>query len=109
MHSILSRKIISYVLGALLFLLLFAAIPGQQDHPEEDSQAALTEDTHSGTDLAEESFSPSHFVFDHILDAYEWHILSYKDFHLSIPLPVIIYSETKGLNALMFNKFHHGH
>ncbi|MCK4853871.1 MAG: F0F1 ATP synthase subunit A, partial [Bacteroidales bacterium] len=57
----------------------------------------------------DEGFSPADFIFDHVLDAYEWHILSYDDFHLSIPLPVIIYSESKGLNIFMFSKFHHGH
>ncbi len=107
----MSRKIISYFLGAMLFLLLFAAQPGQQDHPGEKLQASLTENTEqqAAHGEIENGFSPSDFIFDHILDAYDWHILSYKDFHLSIPLPVIIYSGTKGLNVFMFNKFHHGH
>jgi F-type H+-transporting ATPase subunit a len=135
----LSRKIVSYILGAFLFLILFSAGPVQQDHPEkhstttQHSESPITEDhdesgsyhsddaaDHSEADGAhdqshshhgdeDEAFSPGDFIFDHILDAYDWHILSYKDFHLSIPLPVILYSETKGLNVFMFSKFHHGH
>ena len=106
----MSRKIISYLLGALLFMILFSAVPVQEDPPAEHSIPSQTSDSHSNDMHAEEEgFSPADFIFDHILDAYEWHILSYNDFHLSIPLPVIIYSETKGLNVFFFNKFHHGH
>ncbi len=102
----MNRKIISYILGALLFLLLFAAHPAQTREDKEPAENTEHQTTHT---VAEEGFSPADFIFDHILDAYDWHILTYKDFHLSIPLPVIIYSETKGLNVFMFNKFHHGH
>ncbi len=48
-------------------------------------------------------------IMDHVLDAHEWHILSYNDFHLSVPLPVIVYSQTSGLNIFMSSKFHHEH
>lgn len=116
----MSRKIISYILGAIFFFLLFAFRPIQQDHPSEPSpvedhispdagdhgETAGPHDTH---DEAEEGFAPSRFIFDHIMDAYEWHILTYKDFHLSVSLPVILYSESKGLIVFLFSKFHHGH
>ena len=117
----MNRKVLSYILGVLLFFILFAARPVQQDSKQDHSSPAHTSeanapedhsevsDQHSSIGQEEEGFSPANFIFDHILDAYEWHILSYKDFHLSIPLPVILYSETKGLNVFMFNKFHHGH
>jgi len=107
----LKGKAISYILGGLLFLFLVSAQTTRETEPNHEEAAAEQHDEHTGqtghTD--EEGFSPSDFIFDHILDAYEWHILSYDDFHLSIPLPVIIYSDTKGLNVFMFNKFHHGH
>ncbi len=103
---ILKRKVISYVLGGLLFLIMVSAQTTQQ---HETTPEEITTEEHLEHGEADEGFSPSDFVFDHILDAYEWHILSYDDFHLSIPLPVIIYSDTKGLNVFMFNRFHHGH
>lgn len=117
----MNKKVISYILGGLLFLILFAAVPVQQDNQPDHQSGTEELESQSGDDHTapsdhetshgedEEGFSPADFIFDHILDAYDWHILSYKDFHLSIPLPVIIYSETKGLNVFMFNKFHHGH
>ena len=111
----MNRKIISYILGALFFFLIVAAKPQQHQveesaqHPQEhvDEQHAddqLTDDQH-GEEQHEIKFDPGEFIFDHIGDAHEWHILTYKDFHLSIPLPVILYSESKGLNVFFFNKF----
>ena len=118
----LSRKIISYILGVLLLIVLLSAraiSPGTQNphsdttHPAtEHSSEALTEypDEHNDSHgVDKEGFDPARFIFDHILDAYEWHILTYKNFHMTIPLPVIIYSESKGLEVFMFSKFHHGH
>ena len=107
----MKRKTISYILGGLLFLVLVSAQTAMQTEPghEEAATVQYDEQTEHADNAEEEGFSPSDFVFDHILDAYEWHILSYDDFHLSIPLPVIIYSDTKGLNVFMFNRFHHGH
>ena len=107
----MKRKAISYILGGLIFLVLVSAQTTRETEPNHEEAAAEQHDEHIGqTDhTTEKGFSPSDFIFDHILDAYEWHILSYDDFHLSIPLPVIIYSDTKGLNVFMFSKFHHGH
>ncbi|MBN2668748.1 MAG: F0F1 ATP synthase subunit A [Bacteroidales bacterium] len=56
-----------------------------------------------------EKFVPGSFIMDHIADAYEWHIVTIGETHISIPLPVILYSKTSGLHVFMSNKFHHGH
>ncbi|WP_421921104.1 F0F1 ATP synthase subunit A [Marinifilum sp.] len=61
-------------------------------------------DTHKN-----EKFEPGSFIMDHIADAYDWHVLSYKDKHVSVPLPVIVISEQSGLNVFMSSKLHHGH
>jgi len=105
----LKRKAISYVLGGLIFLVLVSAQTARQNEANHAGSTAEEQDVHDDHSATDEGFSPSDFIFDHILDAYEWHILTYDDFHLSIPLPVIIYSETKGLNVFLFSKFHHGH
>ncbi len=56
-----------------------------------------------------ETFEPGDFLFDHVKDAHDWHILSIGHKHITIPLPVILYSKTKGLNVFMSSKFEHGH
>jgi F-type H+-transporting ATPase subunit a len=57
---------------------------------------------------SEKTFTPGPFIFEHIGDSYEWHIATFGEFHLSIPLPVIIYSKEKGFHVFMSSKFHHG-
>jgi F-type H+-transporting ATPase subunit a len=104
------RKILSYFLGAVFFFLLIAARPGHREYKISNKQHEEQVEHGGNTGSNEnEKFSPGDFIFEHIGDAYEWHILTYKDFHLSIPLPVIVYSKTKGLHIFLFRKFHHGH
>ena len=55
-----------------------------------------------------EKDGPGAFILDHIGDAYEWHILSVNEHHVSVPLPVILYSRQSGLNVFMSSKFYHG-
>ena len=57
-------------------------------------------------------------VLEHLADAYEWHIASYEGKHLSIPLPIIIRSESTGEwhfctahslpEGFFFSEEHHG-
>jgi F-type H+-transporting ATPase subunit a len=69
------------------------------------------DETHAG----EEPFNAGKFVIEHVSDAHDWHIVSFGDTHISIPLPVILYSEKpewhegKSFHVFMSSKFHHGH
>jgi len=56
-----------------------------------------------------EAFNPGDFMFDHIKDAHDWHLLTVGKKHISIPLPVILYSKNSGLHLFMSSKFEHGH
>jgi len=55
-----------------------------------------------------EKFNTVEFIFEHIGDSYEWHIVTIGHNHIAIPLPIILYSEQKGLNIFLSSKFHHG-
>ena len=60
---------------------------------------------------AEEEDAPidiKEIIFDHIGDAYEWHVATIGDKHVSIPLPVIVFSKEKGFHAFLSHKLHHG-
>lgn len=46
---------------------------------------------------AEKKFDISHLIFHHIGDAHEWHFATLGESHLSISLPVILYSADRGL------------
>jgi len=53
------------------------------------------------------NFDPGSFIIDHVVDAHEWHIFSYKEKHVSVPLPIILFDNGKPV-FFMSNKFHHG-
>lgn len=48
-------------------------------------------------------------IFDHVGDSYYWHITDWGETSISIPLPVLVYSQETGFHAFMSDKFHHGH
>ncbi len=52
---------------------------------------------------AEEGFNPTPQILHHIADSYEWHLWG----NVSIPLPVILYTEGS-LDVFMSSEFHHG-
>jgi F-type H+-transporting ATPase subunit a len=84
----------------------YAVVNPQEEHGV-DSIAAGHEAEAQGEKA--EKLNPGEFIFDHIKDAHEWHILSVGNKHVTIPLPVILYSKSKGLNIFMSSKFKHGH
>lgn len=47
-------------------------------------------------------------IFEHVKDAYEWHITTLGDKHISIYLPVILYTERTGWILFSSKEFHHG-
>ena len=46
------------------------------------------------------------FIFGHISDAYEWHILTWKGAEVAVPLPCIVFNE--GLQVFSSEKLAHG-
>ena len=68
-------------LRSLLILMLLAVIP----------LAASAEDTKAG-----EGINIPEIVLEHLSDSYEWHIATFGDKSLSIPLPVIVRSSNTG-------------
>ena len=44
-------------------------------------------------------------IFEHLGDAYEWHILTWGDKEVTIPLPVIVYSTSSGWHCFLSSTF----
>jgi len=62
---------------------------------------------------ATKKFDANEVIFGHVLDAHQFHFLTYKSsdgqkHHVGIPLPVLLYSPQKGFSAFSSSKFHHG-
>ena len=53
-------------------------------------------------------FEAGKFVMEHVSDAFEWHIATFGETEISVPLPIILYSSNNGWNVFMSSKFHHG-
>ena len=55
-----------------------------------------------------EGFNAKEVIFGHVLNNHEFHIIGSEKDPISIPLPVILYSKQRGLEAFMSSRFHHG-
>lgn len=69
---------------------------------------ANVEETTKVVEEIEEKFDAGELIFDHILDSYDWHICTWKGKHISIYLPIIVFSEGE-LYSFSSKHFHHGH
>lgn len=82
---------------ALVFILLFFSV-----------QRVFAEETYGHTAVTEK-FDAGEFIFEHISDSHYWHIFSWKEHHVALPLPVILYSANSGFRVFMSSEFQHGH
>lgn len=97
-------------LSVRIFLIFILGVALSAGAKAEDKTA-----TNHSDSTAKEEFNTGKFIIEHVLDSYDWHVVSFGDTHISIPLPVILYSknpelhEGKRLNVFMSGKFHHAH
>lgn len=92
-----------FILFALLLTFSFPAFS-----QEENGTAAAAEEAHHPEHSEEPKsgkFNAGELIIGHITDAHDWHIAG----HVSLPLPVILYSKERGFTAFLSNKFEHGH
>jgi F-type H+-transporting ATPase subunit a len=57
---------------------------------------------------SEPDVNPKDIIFEHIEDAYWWHITTINDHHVSIYLPVIVYSPDSGFQLFSSSRLDHG-
>ena len=98
-HIFNSKKISSITFCAVLFSLLsFSAF--SQEHTSADTARAETSAAHGEGEEKEEDISQ--MILHHIADSHEWHFFG----DVSVPLPVILYTEN-GLVTFLSNKYGH--
>lgn len=86
-YRLLFRRLYSYVWSSVL---LFAWLAGSQAH-------------------AEANAPQDDFIMHHIQDAHEWHFATIGHTHLTLPLPVIIYSPDRGLELFSSSRLKDTH
>ncbi|NJM14647.1 MAG: F0F1 ATP synthase subunit A [Bacteroidales bacterium] len=101
------RKIVAVFVSLLLGTLVFAS--KNETNPldsHHDTLQAASYDAHAD---GHKTFEPGTFIFDHIKDSYDWHLFSMGHKHVSVALPIILFSKQNGLVMFMYSKLHHGH
>ncbi len=58
---------------------------------------------------SEEGGKKTDFIIHHIKNSHEWHIATFGHTHLTIPLPIIIYSQDSGFEFFMSSRFKDEH
>jgi F-type H+-transporting ATPase subunit a len=96
-------------LWVLLYLLVLCSSIAQSA-VNNFSASSVNSSSEDIIDPHQKEFNPGDFIFDHIGDAHDWHLLTIGKLHISIPLPIIVYSHSRNkLYTFFSNKFHHGH
>lgn len=104
----MARKI-SLILSVLL-VVFYLDMRAEASHDSVPMNLDTAVATHAGVEHPEgkKEFNAGEMIIEHIIDAHDWHILTWGEHHISIPLPVILYDEGK-IVMFMSNKFEHGH
>jgi len=95
---------LKYPLLIILFFVFFSGFVSAQDQTQfaEDSLV----EKHATTDhKTSEKFDPGKMIMEHVVDNHEWHIAEIGNFHLTIPLPVLLIYDGK-FYAFWSSKFH---
>ena len=78
----------------LLCLMLVAGLP----------VFAQTQEDVTPQEQKENTVDVKEIVFGHIGDSYEWHITTWGKTHITIPLPIIVYSSTTGWHTFLSSR-----
>lgn len=87
------------LLKILTFVMLFAVTGLKAQH---ETHAPGTTHGHEETEL-----NVKEFILHHLADAYEFHLTEWDGVNVSVPLPVILYSQHEGWRVFMSSVFHH--
>lgn len=112
-------KVFGRFSGLILFILMgFSFSPSafanstQEGELHQDSTAVVANsEAHVGQESEatheEKKLDVGKMILEHILDSHDWHLWGEGHHSVSVPLPVIIYSD-KGFDFFMSSAFHHG-
>ena len=97
----MAAKSIKSILVAVFSLILIAISFTGFAQPVHNEREVEVKEKH------EEKLDPARIIMDHVKDAHEFHFFTAGNFHATIPLPIILYSSTKGLSVFSSSRFGH--
>ena len=86
----------------LLCLMAVASLPALAQEQEE--AAPKMQDEMTSKEEKENTVNVKEIVFGHIGDSYEWHITTWGKTHITIPLPIIVYSSATGWHTFLSSR-----
>lgn len=100
---------------ALLFILVFAFSPlvfkaqNHAQHEAHDTETGAAKTEHAAP-VKEKKFDAAEVIFGHVLDGHEYHFMDIGEHPVTLPLPIILYSPSRGTwDIFMSSHFEHGH
>lgn len=102
-ENILNYNIKKLIVTISLLICAIFILPG-------DALAAADNHNHESevVEEVEEKLDAGALILDHIMDSYDWHICTWKGKHISINLPIIVFSDGE-LYVFSSKHLHHGH
>lgn len=92
------------------FILCISGVNVRANEPSKteatSSNSAIVE---AKTEVKSEKFDPGKLIMHHIADEHEWHFMTIGHTHVTLPLPCIVYSESKGLKFFSSSNFKNEH
>ncbi|MGB8193026.1 MAG: F0F1 ATP synthase subunit A, partial [Chitinophagaceae bacterium] len=87
-----------------LNILLFSNISFAQDAGDTIATQLKHENEGANDAIDDKKFDAAEVIMEHIKDGHEFHFATFGHTHVTIPLPVIVYSKERGLDAFMSSK-----
>lgn len=98
---------LKFIVLALLALTIPAFAGDPDNHHRDSAVASIPDSSHASNTHGDGPLDVGAMILHHVLDAHEWHIAGEGEHSVSVPLPVIIWSD-KGLDMFLSSAFHHG-
>ncbi len=91
--------------------LFFWAQEHTEEHAQDDAHAEATAPAGEHAKPTEKKkFDAAEVIFGHVLDGHEYHFMDIGEHPVTLPLPIILYSPTRGTwDIFMSSNFEHGH
>ena len=98
------NKGILFILFLIIGLAAGSSVAMATDQSKSASDGSVPQEhqEQEGLDIGE-------VIIGHVVDHYSWHIATIGSTHISIPLPVMLYSQERGFFFFWSSHFDHGH
>jgi F-type H+-transporting ATPase subunit a len=97
------------ILGFLFCLTSLTVWANENDAAQKPAPTEATSTATAPEESTSEKFDPGKLIMHHIADEHEWHFMTIGHTHVTLPLPCIVYSESKGLMLFSSSNFKNEH